>query len=356
MPPRPRPETLALPAYGTGRPGAEPVHRLASNESPFPPSDAVVAAIARAAAGGNRYPPLRPDELQQRLAEQLGVRTEQVLPGGGSIAVLEQVLRAFVGPGEAVAYGWRSYEAYPILVRAAGATAVEVPLLGGCYDLDRLARAVTPDVRVVLVCNPNNPTGTVLPPGRLAHFVAQLPSDVLVVIDEAYREFAGAATDDGVALAQAHDNVAVLRTFSKAYGLAGLRAGYCIADPAVLDAARRVALPFTLSTPALAAALAVLDQPDVTAGRLTELVRARDALAEALRAAGLAVLDSGANFLWLPLGARSAEFAARCATHGVGVRLFAGEGVRLTVGAAAAHEALLAAASSCSMRMMDCSA
>ena len=344
MPPRPRPENLALPNYGTGRPGAPP-HRLGSNESPFPPSDAVLAAVARAVASGNRYPPLRPVELEERLAERLGLPTAHVLTGGGSIAVLEQLLRAFAGPGDAVAYGWRSYEAYPIVARAAGATVVQIPLQAGRYDLGALAAAITPEVRVVLVCNPNNPTGTVLERGALARFVDAVPDDVLLVVDEAYREFVPAgATDDGVELARSHRHVAVLRTFSKAYGLAGLRAGYCIADPTVVDAARRVALPFTLSGPALAAALAALAEAQVAEAQVSQLVAARDPLVAALTARGLPVLASAANFLWLPLGTASGEFAACCAAHGVGVRPFPGEGVRVSLGDPAAHDALLAAA------------
>ncbi|MGW0996277.1 histidinol-phosphate transaminase [Streptomyces sp. NPDC002520] len=357
MTPRPRREVLRLPAYGSGRAGAEPTHRLGSNESPFAPSAAVRAAIAASAGAAHRYPPLRPAALETRLADHLGVDPEQVLVGGGSIAVLEQLVRAFAGPGDRVAYAWRSYEAYPIVIGAAGASPLEVPLHDAALDLTALAAALTPQVRMVVVCNPNNPTSTVLPPGALAEFVAAVPDDVLVLVDEAYREFVPAgATDDGVRLRRAHPNVAVLRTFSKAYGLAGLRVGYCVADAAVVDAARRVALPFTLSAPALAAALTALDEPDLTAQRVRRLTGARDRLVAQVRASGLDVTDSGTNFVWLPLrGDAATEFGQRCAHAGIGVRVFPGEGVRITVGDEAANAAVIAAArqwsSSCAQTM-----
>ncbi|MGW4046241.1 histidinol-phosphate transaminase [Streptomyces sp. NPDC004721] len=358
MTPRPRAGVLRLPAYGGGRVGDEPTHRLGSNESPFPPSAAVRAAIAASAGAAHRYPPLRPAELETRLAGHLGVRPEQVLTGGGSIAVLEQLVRAFAGPGDRVAYAWRSYETYPILVAAAGATPLEVPLRDAAPDLSAVAAALTPAVRVVLVCNPNNPTSTVLPPGALAAFVAAVPEDVLIVVDEAYREFVPAGgSDDGVRLQRSCPNVAVLRTFSKAYALAGLRVGYCVADPAVLDAAGRVALPFTLSAPALAAALATLDEPELTARRVRWLTASRDRLVAELRAAGLEVPASGTNFVWLPFGDTSREFLRQCTLAGIAVRVFPGEGVRITVGDEDANAAVAAAARRCShpLRTADCS-
>lgn len=338
MTPVPLPTVAGLPTYGVGRAAEPPRYALASNESVHPPTPHVVDAVTRAAATANRYPPLRVHTLEERLAQRLGVPAGTVLAGGGSVALLELLVRAFAGTGRRVVYPWRSYEAYPIVVGAAGATAVEVPLHEGAADPDALAVAVTSDVSVVIVCNPNNPTGGVLPPGALRRLVEAVPRRCLVVVDEAYREFVDpGATDDGVALTREFSHVAVLRTFSKAYGLAGLRVGYCIADPTVLDAARRVALPFTVSGPALAGALACLDEPEVAVVRCDEVRAERDRLSSALRRAGLTVPESHGNFVWLPLGEGSEGFARACSGAGVGVRLFVREGVRITIGSPAAH-------------------
>lgn len=349
MTPRPRPEIMALPTYGTGRPQRNLKYRLSSNESPFEPGPAVVEAVVAATRLGNRYPPLNPTELIAALATRHRVEDEQILLSGGSVAVLEQLVRAFAGPGDQVVYPWRSYEAYPIVVGAAGAEPVEVPLAKDHVDVDAMVHSITPATRVVVLCNPNNPTSTVLAPGVLGRFLDRIAAehpgqDLLVIHDEAYREFVTPGTsDDGIALGGGRPQLAVLRTFSKAYGLAGLRIGYCVADRNVVDAARRVALPFTLSAPALAAGMAALRDPGRMAAQVAELMIERDWLRGELRALGLPCPRSGANFLWLPLGTESGSFAQACADSGIGVRLFPAEGVRITVGERDSSDAVLSA-------------
>jgi histidinol-phosphate aminotransferase len=233
-----RPAVAALPAYVPGgrvAPGAA-AFKLSSNENPYPPLPSVVAAIADAAADVNRYPDMYATELVEALADRLGVTAAEVVVGNGSVAVLAHVLQTVVEPGDEVVYPWRSFEAYPIAVAVAGGTSVQVPLLTGegrgRLDLRAMAAAVTERTRVVLVCTPNNPTGPVVHRDEVDAFLAAVPSDVLVVLDEAYLEFVrDPQAPDGLAVYAKHPNVVLLRTFSKAYGLAGLRVGYAVARP-----------------------------------------------------------------------------------------------------------------------------
>jgi histidinol-phosphate aminotransferase len=241
---------------------------------------------------------------------------------------------------------------YPILAQVAGARSVQVPLAPGApggpadtHDLDALAAAVDEDTRLVFVCNPNNPTGTAVRRAELERFLAAVPDRTLVVLDEAYREF---VTDpevpDGLELMRGRPNVAVLRTFSKAWGLAGLRVGYLVAeDPAVADAVRRTHVPFSVSSLAQAAAVAALGSEDEVRRRCAAVVEERARLTGALRERGLPVADSQANFVWLPAGERTAELAAALEARAVITRPFAGEGLRVTVGTPEEDDVLLAA-------------
>ena len=316
-------------------------HRLSSNESPFEPLRAVRDAVAASAAHINRYPSLRPFELIDLLAATHGVAAEQIVVGGGSLSVLEQFIRTFAGEGDEVIYGWRSYEAYPIVVGASGARAVEVNLRDGYHDLEEMFGRITDATRVIIVCNPNNPTGTVLPSGALDSFVARVPGRCLIVLDEAYHEFAPfGATRDGLELVARYPNVVVLRTFSKAYGLAGLRVGYAVASRAVIEAVTRIELPFSVSVPAAAAASAALLCSEEIFAQVKQIQIERERLRTMLESARLRVYPSAANFLWLPMGADSVAFSERCAHGGVAVRCFAGEGVRITVGTAQSTAAL----------------
>jgi histidinol-phosphate aminotransferase len=325
-----------LPPYVPG--GRAPVgaaaFKLSSNENPYPPLPSVVAAIADAAVDVNRYPDMHATEVTDAVATALGVEPASVVAGNGSVAVLAHVLAAVVEAGDEVVYPWRSFEAYPIAVSLAHANAVPVPLgADGRLDLAAMAAAVTPRTRVVLVCTPNNPTGPAVHAGELATFLDALPGDVLVVLDEAYVEFVrDPDVPDGLAVLADHPNVVVLRTFSKAYGLAGLRVGFAVARPRLAAGIRAASTPFGVSHVAQLAAVASLRAQDELLARVDRIVVERTRMLTALRAQGWTVPDSQANFVWLALGDQTTAFAERCARAGVVVRPFAGDGVRVSVG------------------------
>ncbi|MDQ1599731.1 MAG: histidinol-phosphate aminotransferase [Actinomycetota bacterium] len=346
--PQPRATVASIPAYVAGKPPAprpgQQVYKLSSNENPYPPLPGVVEAAEAAVAQMNRYPDMGNTALYDALAERLGVRRERLAAGTGSVAVLYHLLQAFCDPGDEVVYAWRSFEAYPIAVSATGGTSVQVPVTAdGRHDLDAMAAAITDRTRLVLVCSPNNPTGTAVRRGELERFLDQVPRDVLVVIDEAYCEFVrDAEVPDALEVYRERANVAVLRTFSKAYGLAGLRVGYAVAHPPVADALRKTAVPFGVSSIAQAAAVASLAAEDELLQRVAALVEERTRVQAALREQGWSsVPDSQANFVWLRLGERTTELAAACDAAGVVVRPFAGEGARVTIGEPEANDVFL---------------
>src|ERR1700759_3048267 len=251
-----------FPAY---QPGRTPVsatgrtHKLSSNESPHRPLPSVVQVIAEAARSVNRYPDNGAEALIGAIAAKYGVPPRHVAVGCGSVGVAQQLLEAVGEPGVEVLYAWRSFEAYPILADLAGADSVRVPLRDETHDLAAMAAAITPRTRLIFVCNPNNPTGTVVHTAELEAFLDRVPADCLVVLDEAYREYIrDEAVPDGLDLYRDRPNVAVLRTFSKAYGLAGLRVGFMVGHPAVAQAVRKTMLTFTVNSLAQAAAVASL--------------------------------------------------------------------------------------------------
>ncbi len=224
----------SLPAYVPGaRVGVEGAYKLSSNENPFPPLPSVVDVVARAAADMNRYPDMFATDLAEALAKRHNVTPDAVVAGCGSVAVLGHVLQAFCDAGDEVVHAWRSFEAYPIAISLTGAVGVPVTLdADGRHDLPAMAAAVGPRTKVVLVCTPNNPTGPAVHADELDAFLAAVPEHVVVVLDEAYVHFVrDAAVPDGERLLATHPNLVVLRTFSKAYGLAGLRVGYALAHP-----------------------------------------------------------------------------------------------------------------------------
>ncbi len=343
----------SLPAYAPGRnvPGAV---KLASNEIPFPALPEVVDAISAAingdtpAVGINRYPDNGAQTLTGRLAEHLGQPADRIAAGGGSVALCQQLAQITAGEGDEVLFNWRSFEAYPIVTQITGSVPVRVPLRPDhALDLDALAAAITPRTRLIFVCTPNNPTGTVVHQDELDRFLARVPDDVLVVIDEAYREFnTDPATPDGVVEAGQRGNVLALRTLSKAYGLAGLRCGYAVGAAEVVTALKKVAIPFALNSLAQSAAVVALGLRDQLEPRWRQIVTERDRVQGGLRSAGYQVPTSQANFVWLPLRERAADFAAHCEAARVIVRPFsdATGGVRITIGAPAENDALLAAA------------
>src|SRR3954463_1643438 len=355
-----RPAVQQLPAYQPGRNpaalareiGVATAVKLASNEVAFPPLPAVVQALAAAAGETNRYPDNGAVVLTHALAERYDVDPGQVVTGCGAVMLCQQLAQSYNDPGTSIAFAWRPFEMYPLLAQVAGARSVPVPLAPGrpggpadTHDLEALAAAIDGTTRLVFVCNPNNPTGTAVHRAELERFLDVVPADTLVVLDEAYREF---VTDpdvpDGLELMRGRPNVAVLRTFSKAWGLAGLRVGYLVAeDPAVAEAVRKTHVPFSVSMLAQAAAGAAPASADEVRRRCSAVIAERDRLTAALRERGVDVADSPAHFVWLRVGEQAAELAAALESRAVITRPFAGEGVRVTVGAPDEDDVFLAA-------------
>lgn len=340
-----RPELADLPAYTPGRtvPGAI---KIASNETVDGPLPAVLAAIAQAAGQINRYPDNGYVELRERLAKHVDVAPENISVGCGSVSLCQQLIQITSTVGDEVVFGWRSFEIYPLQVRTAGATPVAVPLKDHTHDLDAMLAAVTDRTRLIFVCNPNNPTSTVVDPAALERFVAAVPSHILIVIDEAYVEYIrDGMLPDSLGLVRAHPNVVVLRTFSKAYGLAGLRIGYAVGDPDLMTALGKVYVPFTATSVSQAAAIASLDASDELLARTDAVVAERARVTAALRDAGYTVPDSQANFVWLVLPGRAQQFAEASADNRIIVRPYGDDGVRVTVAAPHENDAFLEFAS-----------
>jgi histidinol-phosphate aminotransferase len=326
----------AIAGYKAGaRPtGTEDVARLASNEVPFGPLPGVQEAAAAALADSYRYPDPAATGLRAALAAKYGVTPERVGVGTGSVGLLQSLVQLVVDQGDEVIYAWRSFEAYPVIVRVVGGTPVEVPLTATAeHDLEAMAAAVTDRTRMVLLCSPNNPTGPALRQADVARFLDGVRDDVLVVLDEAYAEFViGPECVDGTTLLDAHPNLIVLRTFSKAYGLAGLRVGYCLADPLVVAGLNKTGVPFGVNVAAQAAAIASLAAEDAMRERAERVRKERERLRAGLLDLGVDVPVSEGNFVWLPLGSRSGEYAAAMAERGILVRPYGDDGVRITVG------------------------
>ncbi|QFZ19112.1 histidinol-phosphate transaminase [Saccharothrix syringae] len=347
MIPAPRPVLDTVPLYVPKPPVARAdgtSHRLFLNENPYPPLPSVLEEVSRAALVAHHYPEIMPGDLVAALAQRLGVPESDVVTGPGTVGIYQQIAQAMLDPGDEVVYAWPSFEAYPIVARIAAARAVEVPLRDGVHDLEAMAARVSPRTRAVFLCDPNNPTGTAVRQADVEAFLAAVPPSVLVVLDEAYREFSrGPGAVDGVELYRRHPNVLVLRTFSKAYGLAGLRVGYGVAHPVLSAALRKCAVPCGVNGIAVRAALASLRVEDELFARVDGIVRDRDALREALVGRGIAVLPSETNFLWLPLGQRAGHVAATLEAAGLMARLYPGEGIRLTVGTPEANARVVTA-------------
>ena len=336
-----RPELADLPAYTPGKTVLGAI-KLASNETVQRPLPGVLEAISAAADTINRYPDNGHVELKEHLAKHVDFPPEHIAVGCGSVSLCQQLIQITSSVGDEVVFGWRSFEVYPLQVRVAGAIPVQVPLRAETFDLDAMLAAVTDRTRLIFVCNPNNPTSTVVDPHELARFVAAVPADILVVIDEAYVEYVrDGLTPDSLGLARAHPNVVVLRTFSKAYGLAGLRVGYAVGDPEVITALGKVYVPFTASTISQAAAIASLQAVDELLARTDAVVTERQRVSAELAGLGYSFPPSQANFVWLPLAERTTEFAQQAAESRVLVRPYGNDGVRVTIGAPAENDAFL---------------
>ncbi len=345
--PRLRPEIDSLPAYKAGQMPAPrtdiETFKISSNETPFEPPDSVRRAIEQAAATVHRYPDPFSRRLTGALARRFDVREEQIALGTGSVAVVGQLIWAAAGPGDSVVYPWRSFEAYPIWVQMTGARSVQVPLLADeRHDLPSMLKAIDDSTRIVFVCNPNNPTGEAARRDELTEFIDAVPSDVIVVLDEAYREFiSDTDVPDGLDFFHERNNVVVIRTFSKAYGLAGLRVGFAIAPEPIAEGMRKTALPFGVSSIAEDAALAALECEDELFERVRHLSQERDRVWQALADQGWDIHPSHANFVWLRLGERTQEFAQACDEVGITIRTFPDEGVRISVAEEQANDRVI---------------
>jgi histidinol-phosphate aminotransferase len=308
----------------------------------------VVERIAAAAADVNRYPDNFATELTAALAAKYGVDVDRVRVGCGSVSLCTQLVQAVADAADEVVYAWRSFEAYPIISAVSGVAPIHVPLLDHTHDLDAMAAQITDKTRLVFICNPNNPTGTAVGREAMLRFLRAVPPDVVVALDEAYREF---VTDpdvpDGLTLLDEFPNLIVLRTFSKAYGLAGLRVGYAIAaDPALTSALRQTQVPFAVTSVAQTAALASLEPQaeKELMSRVAEIARERERVRRVLLGLAYEVPQSQANFVWLPLGDATTAWARACEERQVIVRPFAGDGVRVTIGSVEENDRFLAAA------------
>lgn len=327
-----------MPAYVPGRsaPGVEGMtaYKLSSNENPYPPLPGVVEAALLEVERMNRYPDMGSTRVYDALSARLAVPRGDLAVATGSVGLIFWLLQAMCEPGDEVVYAWRSFEAYPIATAVAGARSVPVPLTAEArHDLAAMADAITDRTRVVLVCTPNNPTGPAVTQAELDAFLDRVPQRVLVVVDEAYLEFVRMADPvDGLATYRSRDNVMITRTFSKAYGLAGLRVGYAVAPTSVAAGIRAVGVPFGVSAIAQAAAVASLERETELLDRVATLVARRTEVVAALTEQGWDVPDAQGNFVWLPLGAGTEAFVAAAEAAGIIVRPFAGEGVRVSIG------------------------
>ena len=326
-----RPDVASIVPYRQGRAAAADAFKLSSNENPYPPLPGVAEAIR--AVEFNRYPEASSAALRERLGERWGVSPERIVIGPGSATLLAYLVWATCTPENTVVHAWRSFEAYPVLIATSQARGVPVPNLpDGRHDLDAIAAAITPETGLVLLCTPNNPTGPCIRREEFAAFMAKVPPTVLVGLDEAYAEF---ATDPdrvrGEEELGRYENLVVLRTFSKAYGLAGLRVGYAIGEELVADALRAVSLPLSVTEVGQAAALASLDHEEALLQRVAHIVERRERIRDGLLAQGWDVPDAQGNFVWLPTAERTAEIAEAFADAGLIVRAL-GEGVRISIG------------------------
>jgi histidinol-phosphate aminotransferase len=332
--PEVRAAVVNLPAYVAGRSAeSELTAALASNESHFAPLPSVIDVLSAEGGRIHRYPSMGAREAREAIARHHTVSVEEVAAGPGSSGVLQQIISAVCGHGDEVVFAWRSFEAYPILVTVAGAVPVPVPLLADeHHDLAAMAAAVTERTRLVILCSPNNPTGVSITAEALEDFLAAVPPRVLVVLDEAYIEFQRGPGVDSLKFYRRYPNLCILRTFSKAYGLAGLRIGYAIARPAVAEGLRRTAIPFGVNRMAQSAAVASLSAEGEILARTDAVADERSRVIPSLRSYGWEVPDSQANFYWLRAsdGLRG-QILTALAEADILARGYAGDGVRITL-------------------------
>ena len=350
--PRARPSVESLPSYRPGRSaeqaevayGISGAIKLASNELPFMPLPSVAKAIASAIDVANRYPDHLARGLREQIANTHGVSPSRVAVGCGTVGLLQQLTLAFVSDGDEVVFADPSFEAYAIFAQLSGGTAKRVPLKRLTHDAFGLARALSKRTRLVLIAQPNNPTGTAMSDADLSLLVDAVPKDCVVVVDEAYSHFAtGRHLRDATTLLSEHPNLVVLRTFSKAHGLAALRVGYALADESIVVELDKVLTPFAVNRFGQVAAIASLEAGEELNGRVDAVLEQRTRLARELRHRGWSIPDTEANFVYLPAAEMSAELARELERNGVVTRPFPGVGVRVTVGEAKEVDRFLSA-------------
>src|SRR4051794_652584 len=330
--------------------GAADIVKLASNESPWGPHPAVVEAIAAAATGLNRYPDQYSKHLRRRIAERFEVEPAQVAIGNGSCEILLAAAEALCEPGDEIVFAWPSFSIYPHLAALTGAREIRVPLAEGyVHDLDAMLTEITAATQLVCVCNPNNPTGTHLPASRIAEFLEEVPQHVTVALDEAYVEFqTNDDPDDTVDFLKRYPNVVLLRTFSKVYGLAGLRCGYALGSAKFRAAVDAVRQPFSVNELAQVAAAEAIRHGDDVMSRVERTIVERGFVEEGVRESGLDPPPSSANFSWIPLAdCDEDEVIQRLGERGIVVRSGASLGgpghIRVTYGTRPQNERFLEA-------------
>jgi len=348
----------AIPGYIAGAPAGkapesiadEGIAQLASNESPWGPHPAVVEAIARAAAAANRYPDPSAGLLRRRIAERFEVEPGGVALANGSCEILLAAALALCEPGAEVVYAWPSFSIYPYLAPLSGAREIRVPLAeGDVHDLDAILTEITAATQLAIVCNPNNPTSTHIPAARIAEFLAEVPDHVTVILDEAYIELQlNDDPDATVDLRREFPNLVCLRTFSKVYGLAGVRVGYALGSAKFRAAVDAVRQPFSVNAIGQAAAAEAIRHGDDMISRIERTIVERVTVQEGIRELGLRTPDSHANFSWVDLGdADEPALVAALAERGILVRpgtSLGGPGhIRVTYGTPAENRRFLIA-------------
>ncbi|MEM7272622.1 MAG: histidinol-phosphate transaminase [Actinomycetota bacterium] len=338
---RVRPAIDGLAAYRPGKAaaqaeeehGVEHAIKLASNENPYAPVPAVAEAVAGVIDEVNRYADHRASELRAALAGWVGVDPAQVTVGCGSVGLLQQLCLTYLDPGDEAVFPWPSFEAYPICVKMMAALPVNPPLVDHAFDLAAVADAVTERTKLVMLATPNNPTGTAVSTAQIGELLAAIPDHVVVLVDEAYREFNDPALGDPVTdLVPNHPNVIVTRTFSKAYGLAGLRVGFAITDPSIVAQLDKILIPFAVNAAGQAGALAALGALDDIQPKIDLIRSERTRVVDSLTEAGWKLPPANANFVYLPTGEATVDIHLGLERRGVVTRPFPGEGIRVTIG------------------------
>jgi len=346
----PLPSIASLPIYRAGR-SAEVVERetgianasrLASNESPYGPLPSVRETLAETSDTINRYPAVRAEQLISEIASSFDVPRESVIAGPGSAGLLWQLAGAYLGPGRSIVAPTPSFEGYPLIARLSGASLIQVPLRDHAVHVPDMVEAIEDDTAVVVIAEPNNPTGTGIGADAIEALVDATRERSLLVIDEAYVEFTSNPSRS-IEMAIANDHVVVLRTFSKAFGLASLRIGFAIGHPDVVGYIDRVGPPFSVTTHAEAAAIASLRAISELQQRVEAIVSERQRVISAVRAAGIDCLDSDTNFAFLPISDSAEPLAAELERLGVITRPVAGVGLRVTIGSVEDNDRFLGA-------------